>query len=142
MYKIVSIYSSLLLLKNNNDIIDLSEDNLCSGTSDFDKFLKNIEIINKADMNIVLGIGGPFNLCQSFFKKSICYISLYNDFPFINYFIYYHNINNNMQLIHLLKKLINLINYYKYYMSHNTYLNNLQYNYVDIFHFFHYCSSK
>ena len=96
IHKIVSIYNNLLLLKKNNNVIDLSKDNLCSGNFDFNDFIKDIALINKAYLNITFGIGGPFNLCQSFSKNSLCYISNFNDPKFMIYFDYYNKINNNM----------------------------------------------
>lgn len=96
IHKIVSIYNNLLLLKKNNNVIDLSKDNLCSGNFDFNDFMKDIALINKAYLNITFGIGGPFNLCQSFSKNSLCYISNFNDPKFMIYFDYYNKINNNM----------------------------------------------
>ena len=54
-------------------------------------FLKDIELINKADMNICFGIGGPLNLCQAFSKHNICYVSNFSH-TIINSYI---DINNN-----------------------------------------------
>jgi len=70
----VSIYNNLLLLKKNNNVIDLTYD---SGLfkNDFNDFLYDIELINKADCNINLGIGGPLQLIQCFSKNNICYFS-------------------------------------------------------------------
>ena len=43
--KTISLYDTLLSLKNNNTVIDLTKDMLTEGTP-FDEFLDDIEIIN------------------------------------------------------------------------------------------------
>ena len=69
-----SIYNNLLSLKNNNNVIDLTYD--CGFFKDnFDDFIYDIELINKADCNINLGLGGSLQLIQSFSKNNICYFS-------------------------------------------------------------------
>lgn len=89
-HNIISIYNNILQLSNNK-VIDLTEPELYSGNIDFNMFLKDIELINKADMNICFGIGGPLNLCQAFSKHNICYVSNFSH-TIINSYI---DINNN-----------------------------------------------
>ena len=72
---IISLYNNFLLLKNNNNVIDLTENELYSGNSEHDTFLRDVELINKSDCNILFGIGGPLNICLSFSKNNICYVS-------------------------------------------------------------------
>lgn len=79
MHNIISIYDNLLTLKNNNTVVDLTHDMLYSGNDTFDDFLYDVELINKADCNICIGIGGPLTLCQSFSNSTIGYISGYNE---------------------------------------------------------------
>jgi hypothetical protein len=81
IHKTISLYKNLLLLKNNNDIIDLTHDTLTCGNPDFEKFVSEIELINKSLCNITFGIGGPFNICKAFSKKNISYIPFYEITP-------------------------------------------------------------
>ena len=101
---VISIYENLLELKKNNDVIDLSEEMLCSGNPNFDNFLYNIELINKADCNIVFGHGGNFFLVNCFSKNKICYTSKCNlwgidTFKNINPDFYFENINKIIEEI-------------------------------------------
>jgi hypothetical protein len=57
----------------------LTYDKLTSGNEDFNNFLFDVEIINKADCNITFGIGGPFNLLRHFQKE------IFHLYLFINY---------------------------------------------------------
>lgn len=82
LHKTFSLYKDLLLLKENNNIIDLTNDLLTCGNSDFDKFLLEIEIINKSICNITFGIGGPFNICKAFSKNNISFIPFYELSPY------------------------------------------------------------
>jgi hypothetical protein len=88
IHKIISLYDNLLLLNNNNIVIDLTNEFLTSGNDNYNDFLKDIEIINKAVCNITFGIGGSFSICNCFSKKIISFI------PFLNHTNrYYKNIN-------------------------------------------------
>jgi hypothetical protein len=69
---ITTIYDECLLLKNNNDIIDLTEEKMYN-TPDISRFEKDIEIINNAEFNIGVGHGGQFCFNLFFSKKSIYY---------------------------------------------------------------------
>lgn len=81
-HKTISMYNNLLLLKNNNTVIDLTDDVLTCGNPNFDKFLSDIELINKSLCNITFGIGGPFNICKAFSKNVISFIPYCNICPF------------------------------------------------------------
>jgi len=89
VHKTISLYNNLLFLNKNNDIIDLTDDILTCGNPDFNKFLSDIEIINKAVCNITFGIGGSFNICKAFSENNISFIPFYHLAP-------YKNILNNM----------------------------------------------
>ena len=56
---IKTIYDELLLLKNNNDIIDLTR-NVIYNDLDYDNYLKDVSIIHHANYNIHFGLGGQF----------------------------------------------------------------------------------
>jgi len=75
--KTESLYDTLLLLKANNTVIDLTKDVLTEGTA-IDEFLDDIEIINKAACNVTFGIGGPFSIANAFSHNKIACI------PFID----------------------------------------------------------
>lgn len=110
---IISIYDNILQLSANNKVIDLTETELYSGNTSFDMFLNDIEIINKADMNICFGLGGPFNLCQAFSKNNICYVSNYSDPRSDKILDRYISINKNSYrdiepFIHTIYKTINI----------------------------------
>ena len=92
------MYKNLLLL-NNNIVIDLTKEFLTSGNDNYNDFLNDTEIINKAVCNITFGIGGPFSICNCFSKKVISFI------PFLNHMNYYKKIFIKlMKLIILLYK--------------------------------------
>jgi hypothetical protein len=78
LHKTISLYNNLLLLNKNNDVIDLTNDILTCGNPDFNKFLLEIEIINKSSCNITFGIGGPFNICKAFSKNNVSFIPFYH----------------------------------------------------------------
>jgi hypothetical protein len=82
LQKTISLYNNLLLLKENNDVIDLTNDILTCGNPDFNKFLLEIEIINKSSCNITFGIGGPFNICKAFSKNNVSFIPFYHLSPY------------------------------------------------------------
>jgi hypothetical protein len=96
IHKTISLYNNLLLLNKNNDIIDLSNDILTCGNPDFNKFLLEIEIINKSLCNITFGIGGPFNICKAFSKNNVSFIPFYHLSPFKNNLELYNAIDNTI----------------------------------------------
>ena len=81
-HKTISLYKNLLLLNKHNQVIDLTNDILTCGNPDFNKFLLEIEIINKSSCNITFGIGGPFNICKAFSKNNVSFIPFYHLSPF------------------------------------------------------------
>ena len=81
IHKTKTLYSELLLLRNNNNVIDLTKNQLTEGGA-FDEFLTDIEIINKCACNITFGIGGPFALTVAFSKNNIAFI------PFLHESLY------------------------------------------------------
>jgi hypothetical protein len=96
IHKTFSLYNNLLLLKNNNDVIDLTSDVLTEGNPDFNNFLFDIEIINKAICNVTFGIGGSFNICKAFSKNNISFIPFYNLSPYNNILNEFNNIDNSI----------------------------------------------
>ena len=95
-HKTISLYKNLLLLNKNNHIIDLTNDTLTCGNPDFNKFLLEIEIINKSLCNITFGIGGPFNICKAFSEKNISFIPFYYLSPYKNILDNMFTINNSL----------------------------------------------
>jgi hypothetical protein len=96
VHKTISLYKNLLLLNKNNDVIDLTNDILTCGNPDFNKFLLEIEIINKAIYNITFGIGGPFNICKAFSKNNISFIPFYDLTPFKTFLDELNSIDNTI----------------------------------------------
>ena len=92
IHKTISLYNNLLVLNKNNIVVDLTNEVLTAGNPDFDNFLLDIEIINKALCNITFGIGGSFNICKAFSEKNVSFIPFYNLCP-------YKNILDNMLTI-------------------------------------------
>jgi hypothetical protein len=72
---IFTIYHELLMLKKNNNVIDLSYQELYSGQENFEDFLYDVELINKAECNINFGIGGQLSLVYAFSKKPVTYLN-------------------------------------------------------------------
>lgn len=93
IHNITTIYDELLLLKENNDVIDMTQLYL-SNVPDIDHFLNDMSIIRFAQVNIGVGIGGQYctNLCIS--PKTIyCIPSNLMDFKVNkNDFTIYHDI--------------------------------------------------
>jgi hypothetical protein len=73
IHNIISLYNILILMKNNNEIIDLTYDELYSG-NEYNDFEKDCNIINNAICNIGFGYGGSLNICMAFSKTNIFYI--------------------------------------------------------------------
>jgi hypothetical protein len=91
-HNIVSLYNILMLMKNNNNIIDLTYDMLYSGNNIID-FEKDLFLINNAQLNVGFGYGGPLNICQAFSKNNAFYIDklkhqVLNDYKKINNNVY------------------------------------------------------
>jgi len=69
---ITTIYDECLLLKNNNDVIDLTEE-VMYNTPEMSRFERDLRIIHNAEFNIGIGHGGQFCFNLLFSKKSIYY---------------------------------------------------------------------
>jgi hypothetical protein len=95
-HKTISLYNNLLLLKKNNHVIDLTSNILTEGNPDFNSFLFDIELINKAICNITFGIGGSFNICKAFSKNNISFIPFYNLSPYNIILNEMNNIDNSI----------------------------------------------
>ena len=82
MHGITTIYNELLELKKFNNIIDLSVPQIYNDL-DYNKYKKDICLINKAKWNICIGQGGQ--LCSSLvFGKTIFYNPIDSDFFYKN----------------------------------------------------------
>lgn len=110
MHKTISLYENLLVLKKNNNVIDLTYDKLTSGNEDFNNFLFDVEIINKANCNITFGIGGPFNLCKAFSERNISFIPFYKLSPYVD--ILSEMISKNNSLVENIEEFSEKINYF------------------------------
>jgi hypothetical protein len=78
-HKTRSLYNELLCLNKNNNVIDLTCDELTEGNPNFDAFINDIELINKSCCNITFGIGGNFCLCSAFSNNHLAMI------PFLDF---------------------------------------------------------
>lgn len=108
IHKTISLYNNLLLLKNNNRVIDLTHDVLTCGNPDFDKFLSDIQLINKSLCNVTFGIGGPFNICKAFSKRNISFIPFYQLAPYKRIIENMNSIDNSIiSNVEQLKKCLN-----------------------------------
>ena len=82
----------MMLMKKNNNIIDLTYDMLYSGNNIID-FEKDLFLINNAKLNVGFGYGGPLNICQAFSKNNAFYIdelkhTVLDDYKIINNNVY------------------------------------------------------
>ena len=80
VHKTKTVYNELLLLRTNNDVLDLTKEQLTEGGA-FDDFLNDIEIINKCACNVTFGIGGPFSLTVAFSKNNIAFLPFLHESP-------------------------------------------------------------
>lgn len=90
-HNITSLYNMMILMKNNNNVIDLTHNDLYSGNTVYD-FEKDIFLINNARLNIGFGYGGPLNICEAFSKNNYFYIDKLQH-PVLDS---YKNINNSV----------------------------------------------
>jgi hypothetical protein len=93
---IISIYTELLELKKNNEVVDLTYDELYSGQDNFENFLYDIKLFNNADCNINIGIGGVLTLLQAFSKNNICYLKYDKLNDLLTPYIQVYLVNNNI----------------------------------------------
>jgi hypothetical protein len=84
IHKITTIYDYLLPLKINNDVIDLSEDELIV-KPDIKKFERDLHLIHYADMNVGFGWGGNFSMTWSVSEK-FCYFIDFLQHPIFDFF--------------------------------------------------------
>jgi hypothetical protein len=74
VHKITTIYQELLQLTQNNDVLDLTEENIYD-TMDFDHYLKLLNIVANSKLNIVFGFsGGGLATTLCFGTKTIGFI--------------------------------------------------------------------
>ena len=69
-----TIYDECLLLKNNNNVIDLTVEKMYN-TPNFQKFEEDINLVNNAVCNIGFGHGGQFCINLAFSNSTIYYTS-------------------------------------------------------------------
>ena len=72
---ITTVYNELLELKNNNDIIDKSIENIYSNL-DYDNYKNDIKLIQNAKYNICFGLGGQLCTSAIFGKSTIVYCKI------------------------------------------------------------------
>jgi hypothetical protein len=79
-----TVYNELLELKNNNEVIDLTIDEIYNSLN-YENYKRDISIINKAKWNIIIGQGG--HLCNSLtFGNAIFFDPIDENF-------FYNNLN-------------------------------------------------
>jgi len=104
IHGITTVYDELLYLKNNNEILDISIENIYSNLN-YDNFKKDVEIIKNAKYNICFGTGGQ--LCSSliFGKSTIYYSKLTGCLDFYYLIKNNHNCFTNLEdFFYLIKK--------------------------------------
>lgn len=104
LHKTISVYDNLLTLKNNNDVIDLTHHELTDGNTNFNHFLNDIELINKAACNVTFGIGGPHCMCIAFSERNVSFV------PFYMNSIYMKSLNDVMRITNSLTENIHDLN--------------------------------
>lgn len=93
---ITTIYDELLYLKNNNNVIDLSIDEIYNDLN-IDNYMNDINIIHYAKYNICIGYGGQFCNCLFYndniiqFKGNMSFNDSYINTPILKQ---YDNIND------------------------------------------------
>lgn len=101
IHGITTVYDELLELKNNNDIIDKSIENIYSNL-DYDNYKKDIKLIQNAKYNICFGLGGQLCTSVIFGKSTIVYCKI-NDWLNTNNFkknnFYFTNTTDFFSLI-------------------------------------------
>jgi hypothetical protein len=95
-HKTISLYDNLLTLKGNNNVIDLTHDcELTDGNENFNNFLYDIELINKAACNVTFGIGGPYCMSIAFSERNVSFVPFYKSSCHINSIIEMMKITNS-----------------------------------------------
>lgn len=77
MHAITTVYNELLELKNYNDIIDNSIENIYNNLN-YTNYKNDIKLIKNAKYNICFGLGGQFCSCTVFGKSTIIYCKVYD----------------------------------------------------------------
>ena len=72
IHGITTVYNELMELKNNNDIIDISIENIYSNL-DYNNYKNDIKLIKNAKYNICFGLGGQLCTSVLFGKSTIVY---------------------------------------------------------------------
>jgi hypothetical protein len=101
MHGITTVYNELLELKNNNDIIDKSIENIYSNL-DYDNYKSDINLIQNAKYNICFGLGGQLCTSVIFGKCTIVYCNVFqllNTHNFKKNNFYFTNTINFFNLI-------------------------------------------
>jgi hypothetical protein len=76
VHKITTIYNELIELKNNNDVLDLTIDNIYDNLN-FENYCNDMSLIHHAKTNIIVGHGGQY--CNSLiFGQNITVYTLKN----------------------------------------------------------------
>ena len=92
VHKITTIYEELKQLNNNNNVIDLTEENIYDNLN-IENYLKLLNIYNKSKLNIFCGLsGGNLASCICFGTNSICF----NSKSGFDYVLNNYNICNNI----------------------------------------------
>lgn len=77
-----TIYEELEYLKEQNNVLDLTEKSL-NNTPNWDIFARDLSIINRAKLNVGIGYGGNMVICSAFSSKNCFYVSN-SRHPFFN----------------------------------------------------------
>ena len=106
---ITTVYNELLELKNNNDIIDKSIEDIYSNL-DYNNYKNDIKLIQNAKYNICFGIGGQ--LCTSivFGKSTILYCKVSQDLDTVSFKKNNFYFNNVIDFFNLIKEKCCVIN--------------------------------
>ena len=93
IHKMTTIYDELLELKSNNDVLDLSIDNIYDNLN-FENYCKDMSIIHYAKNNILVGHGGQYCNSIIFGKGMIVYtlpilVGNFNSSNIDNSYIYF-----------------------------------------------------
>jgi hypothetical protein len=92
--KITTIYEELKQLNNNNEVLDLTQENIYDNLN-IENYLKLINVYNKSRLNIFCGVsGGNLASCICFGTNSICF----NSKSSFDYVLNNNNMCNNLKI--------------------------------------------
>jgi hypothetical protein len=101
IHKISTIYDELLELKNHNDLIDLTKENIYDNLN-LEEYINDVNLIHNAKKNIVFGHGGQYCTCFTFSKSTVVYtipmLAQLPELP-INGMLYCYDLNTFDSLI-------------------------------------------